>query len=72
MVDTASLAGKLPPAPPTAPVGAGEEPGAPACRQTFPVFQEHPSRQNSVAPVRVQQGSRAAVQQAEHGGLYTE
>jgi len=27
---------------------------------------------NSVAPVRAQQGSRAAVQQAEHGGLYAE
>ena len=44
--------------------GAGEEPAAPACRQTFAVLQQHPSRQNSVAPVRAQQGWRAAVQRA--------
>jgi len=52
--------------------GAGEEPAAPACRQTFAVLQEHPSRQNSVAPVRAQQGWWAAVQRAEHGGLYAQ
>jgi len=43
--------------------GAGEEPTAPACRQTFAVLQEHPSWQNPVAPVRAQQGWRAALQQ---------
>ena len=52
--------------------GVAEEPGAPPCNQTFAVLQEHPSRQNSVAPVRAQQGSRAAAQQAEHGGLFAE
>ena len=52
--------------------GAGEEPAAPACRQTFAVLQEHPSRQNSVAPVRAQQGWWAAVQRAEYGGLYAQ
>ena len=36
------------------------------------MLQEHPSQQNSVAPVRAQQGSRAAAQQAEHGRLYAE
>jgi len=36
------------------------------------VLQEHPSRQNSVAPVRAQQGWWAAVQRVEHGGLYAQ
>jgi len=34
--------------------------------------QEHPSQQNSVAPVRAQQGWRATVQRVEHGGLYAQ
>jgi len=34
------------------------------------VLQEHPSRQNSDAPVRSKQDWRAVVQRAEHCGLY--